>query len=366
MKKNNVGNIIYFIALFLLVASNLLCNVTFLTNYLFSFKILSYILFLFVGFISFFKKKTIKTSTFLLIIISLTLGIESYYIIKNSILLDLACVIIGSFDMKFDDVLKYDLLIKVLITVVILLAYFNGLTFSRFTVTRSNEYLRNSFGFFHPNTFGMYLMMMYFEYIVLKKKMNFKMFSLGIILIIIIYYTCNSRTAYYSIALFLILCLIGFFIKKLFKIKSTNLYNFRINKFLFLILLLLSVFVTKMYSLNQSVVSEIDTFLSGRLYLQYINMQQFPITFFGNDITLIGTLDNGFIKILLNYGLLTSAVYFLIYYLIFTNMKKVKNEYLALVIILILFYTLSESILLYICYNIFLLSFINYRGDLDD
>ncbi len=360
MKKININNLIYSIALFFLVSSNLLCNVKFVMPYLLFFKFFSYILFFFHGTLLLLKDGKVRSKILLIIFFSLFIGILSYYITENSLLLDLFFVLYASAEKKFDDVLKTDLVIKIIITIIILFSYVSGQTISRFLVTRDNEYIRNSFGFYHPNTFGMYVMMIYFEFVALSKKINFKNILLGIVTIFIIYFTSNSRTSYFSIVIFLIFYL-GLWILSL-KRKNMHFYNLKINKYLFPILTILSIFFTKLYDFNLSFIFSLDDFLSGRLYLQSINMKQFPITILGDNITFIRTLDNGFLKLLLNYGIISTIVFFAVFYMNFKLLKKDKNNILTIILYSLMYYTISESNMLYIYFNIFLLYFF-CRGD---
>ena len=359
MKKININNFIYSLALFFIVSSNLLCNVIYAMPYLFYFKIFAYILFLINGTIFLLKNGKIKIKTLLTIFISLFIGFSTYYTTNNSLMLDLFFVLYASAGKKFDDILKIDLFTKIIITMIILISYVGGQTISRFIVTRDNEYIRNSFGFYHPNTFGMYLMMIYFEFIAFSKKIKFSNILLGILTIFIIYFTSNSRAAYFTVIIFLILYSILWFASL--NKKNVKFYDFKINKYLFPILIAFSYFFTKLYDLKLPFILKLDDFLSGRLYLQSINMRQFPITILGNNIVFIRTLDNGFLKLLLNYGTVSVIIFFAVFYMDFKALKKDKNNILTIIMFSLLYYTISESNMLYIYYDIFLLYFFD-RG----
>lgn len=362
MKKINVDRAIYFFALFLLVAANLLCNVKSCMNYLIYVKFLSYFIFTINGTTTLIKKSKIKVNKFFIIIISLVIGFTTYAITKNTLLLDLFFVIYASSNKKFEEILKGDLVIKFVITTIILLAYFSGKTITRFEVTRDNEYIRNAFGFYHPNTFGMYIMMIYFEIMALSKKINLKNILLGMLSIVIIYYTSNSRTAYFTIGIFLIFGLIMLSLK-LFKKDDVKLYNLKLNKYLFLILTFISMAVTYLYGIKSHFVLKLNDLFSGRISLQYINMQKFPVTLFGNNIMFYRTLDNGFLKLLLNYGIISVIIYWGIFYLNFRKLMRNKDDVMTIILFALLYFTISESTMLYIYYNIFLLYFFCKQED---
>ena len=82
-------------------------------------------------------------------------------------------------------------------------------------------------------------------------------------------------------------------------------------------------------------------------------MKQFPITILGDNITFIRTLDNGFLKLLLNYGIISTIVFFAVFYMNFKLLKKDKNNILTIILYSLMYYTISESNMLYIYFNIF-------------
>lgn len=354
MKKINFELIIYVLGLFLLVASNLLCNVTFISNYLFYIKFISYFLFIFDIFLVYNKNPKISTKQFLITGILFLISIIVYYKAKDTIFLDLLFVVLASSNKKFNNILKYDLIIKIIITSIIIISNSLGYAESQFLVTRDGEYLRNAYGFYHPNTLGMYLMMIYFEFVLLnRKKTNLKIFLLGIIMVIVIFITCNSRTAYYSIILFLIYLVFNYFYKKI-KKSDFKISKIPLTEYMFIFVAALSLVITKLYESGNHIAIFMDKVLSNRLSLQVTNMQAFPISIFGDKITYIRTLDNGFIKLLLSFGIV-SFIFYIIIFVKTIKKAKIKNNNILIVILLIfLYFTLLESSMLYIYYNILL------------
>lgn len=355
MKKLNIEHLIYFVALFFLVSSNLLCNVTLISNYLVTLRLISYLIFMVLGTISLMKEKNIKIKFVFLIIVLFFLSFCTYIKADSTILLDLFFVLLASYRKKFDEVIKMDLFIKIVITILILVAHRYGFANSNFVVTRDDLFVRESFGFYHPNTFGMYIMMIYFDIVILlKKKVLFKSFIYGTIATLIIYYTSNSRTAYTSIILFLILLILysmfNFVIchKKELVIKKRPVYEW-----LFPILTFVSLILTKLYDMKLNFVIQLDKVLSNRLYLQAINMRAYPIKFFGDKIDIIRTLDNGYIKLLINFGIVSFLFFSIIYKKMISNSINNKRFILTIIYFVLIYFTLSESSLLFVYYNIF-------------
>ena len=351
--KINVDYVIYFVALFFLVASNLLCNVSFVSNYLVLFRLFSYLLFLYDGLLTIIKKKNISTKVFFLIIVVFAVSFVIYIKTATTILLDMFFVLFGSYNKEFYKLLKYDLIIKIVMTFIIIISYILGFAESEFVVSRDNLYIRESYGFYHPNTFGMYIMMIFFEFVVLNRNKKSIYFSLlGIASIIFIYCTSNSRTSYISIILLLCLIFLVNIYERIFKKKHEFKLKFA-YQWSFLILTILAYVLTRLYSLNIPIIISLDEFLSNRLYLQALNLDAYHISLFGDNIEVIRTLDNAFMKLLINYGLLSIVFFSIIYKLIFSKAINKKNVLLVFVLLVLLYFSFSESYALYIYYNIF-------------
>lgn len=203
---------------------------------------------------------------------------------------------------------------------------------------RNGEFIkRYAFGYSHPNlmhsTFNIVVIMwLYLNY----EKINLKNICICGILNYILYKYTYSRTGFLLLGVFLI---IAYFTKKSKKIQE------KIPKCLniiFLCSILIGVILAYGYG-KFEIVSKFDTILTGRIkYLSILIKNYFPplikIHSYQNIL-----FDNGYFDLLYNGGILATIWY--IYMQLKTNSiireKKMYTE--ALVIIIFMIYSITES-----------------------
>lgn len=352
MKKSNVLRIFYFIGFLLLQMSSICVNVRFISNYLFVVKFISLFILLFCCIINV-KASKLTFNKIFMIIILFFVGIVSYYITDDIIFLELFILLFASMSFEFNEIVKVDFVCKLLVMIFVLICNKMGYAQSDFIVTRDGNTIRNAFGFYHPNTFGMYVMMIFLDYLYLNKERKIRNIILAFVVAIFIHYTSDTRSAIY--------CIIGIsslllFEKSLIKIVQIKPVKFILNN-LYLILLCFSIVTTLLYCLKTDFSIQLNQFFSNRLYLQSIFWKNYKLSLFGNEMIYNYTLDNGYIKLLLNYGFLATIFYGYIYN---KTLKKswLFNDYVIYFIILILlFFNIAESSMLYVYFNIFILYF---------
>ena len=359
MKKSNFLNIVYFIGMLMLQISCVCVNVKFIASYTFLIKLASLIV---LTYCCVFKLKYMKITyrkLFMLFIVFF-IGIVSYYITKDITFLELFVLLLASMNFNFRTIVKIDFKCKVIVLLFVLICNKMGYATSEFLVTRG-DMIRNAFGFYHPNTFGMYLMVIFFEYLYLNKDKKIRNLIIAVIFAIFIHYTSDTRSAIYSIIGISRLSLGDKYWVKIFKNKFIG---YILNN-IYLILLLISVITTMLYCSKISWALDLNEFLSNRLYLQSVFWNKYGLSLFGRNIDYTSTLDNGYMKILLNYGLFTTLVYGLVNY---TTLKKAsfnKDYEVYFIVIILLLYSIAESSMLYVHFNIFILYFFckNYIFD---
>ena len=350
MIKNQIkpGVILFFIGLLLFEISNFFSNVVFIASYLKIIKFISFGIFI-LSFFTLNKSKIhINVKNFFMILLLMFLCFVSYYKTASTMFIEILLISLNAMNLDFKKMVKYDFIIKIFILLFLVMMSFMGLAKSVFVVTRNGEFIRNAYGFYHPNTFGMVIMMIFFEYLYLQKeKIGFKQYLVGTLFVITIKLTSDTRTAIYCIiALLLFLPIIRkISTKKYFEVISKNSYIF---------LLITSLVLTSLYLNNPTMMKNINIFFSNRLKYQSYYLNLYNVNLFGNNIEYVMTLDNGFMKILLNYGLVIALFFDFIFRF---NIKKAlrNNDYNSCLIFLILIlFSFSESSAFYIYNNIFL------------
>lgn len=335
-------------------------NVIFISDYTNYIKILALTI-LMVQIILNFKKMSQKNLMIYLFLF--TFFLISYFFCSDYTLLFLPFLLIGFENVDFEKFIKVEFIVKACLFVLVLIFNYYGLTNTVFTY-RDHGFIRSSLGFSHPNVIGLYLLSMCAEFVYIRGR-NIKLFDILIWIIIAIifdHYT-DSRTSFFCIFLLLGITLIlkyslnskNIQIKKNMKIKMMILpFTLTIICFIFAIL----------YKNNFQSFANYNKILSGRLYYWSYFIDSYNINFFGHYITktksiLISSsrliLDNSFIRIILEYGII-SAISF--YYIIYNLIKKAFNNnkiYLVMIIFIFMVAGLFENNLYQYQFNVFLL-----------
>lgn len=350
MKKSTF--ILLFIGFFLLQCSTVCVNIVFLKDFLGLFKLLGIVILTVSSLLNFYDLK-LKKKNFFIIIILFILGIISYLSSSNFMILAIVLLIFSCINQDFKEILKIDLIIKLCLLLIVVLSYLFGFT-EQLLVTRES-FIRNSFGFFHPNVFAMYLTIILMEYSYLRKKENLlPVYLLALLLGIFIFFLVDSRTSEICLIVF---CLMLFVEKKLIcSQKQHKLLGF-MEKNLYIILFILSMVATIMFINGVPFIYKVDGMLSGRIWLQSLIYNKYQITLFGNTVDFFSTLDNIYIRTVLVFGIFGVIMLYVV------NKKNIelairKKDFIYLAIILtMLFYGLMEHISQDICFSPFILYF---------
>lgn len=354
MKKSSLYNVLLFLGFLFVEISETFTNVSFLQNKLTYIKMLGIIILTFLSLLVSFKMERKKLFlVFVLIILSLLI----FFRFGNGIFLEMVVMILAVQNKKFKRIVKIDLFVKLFIVASLFIFSKCGLTNGIFETINRENVIRYSLGFYHPNTLGMYLMMISIEFLyVMQNKKKFRNVLIMIIMSFIIYKVTYSRTCVY--------CLIGLsliYIAPQYVEKKTMGLNKKIYKFLskniYIIFLISTCLISLLYCEDSATMQKLNELTNNRILYQSYFINHYGISFFGKNIDYIYTLDNGYLKIFLNYGLIISV---LLIHVFRNNIEKTfknKNVLLLGIYVIISFYCLSESYLFYSTYNIFWLYF---------
>lgn len=349
--KQNIGNVLFFIGFFLLQLSIIFFNVEFLHSYLNDIKFLSLII-LAIGSIIKLSKIKIRLKSFVIIVLLSIVGIYSYYKTEDTLFIKFFLVMLCASNIPFERLVKYDFMIKLILLISLLSLYFLGFTDS-FVVMRG-DLIRKSFGFYHPNTFAMYLTLIYFDYIYLKKSnMKYRHILLGITFVFIILKFSDSRTAVLCLSLFIFL-LIG---KKVWIQIMKSRVCYLLIKNSFLIGTIVTIVLTTMYLNHDLFARRLNQLFSYRLYLQGLYLSEYDIRFLGNHITYITTLDSAYLRLILNFGVAVSLLIDYIYRNIIKKSYQNKDYILCVIFLIFMIYGFMENLMFDVAYNVFWLSF---------
>lgn len=303
---------------------------------------------------------TISTVKYLriwaIIIILSIFSVLSFYQTRDTIFAQLSLLLISCAGLDFDRIVKYDIYFKVFILFFNLIFYYSG--FAVLTYFARDGVERMAFGFSNPNTFGFFMLIAFFEIIYLLEKKGRLYINIYLILLAIflpLQHLASSRTAELVIIFFSIFYVPNMFVRK----QNIRFLNKRlVGLSLFVGLMLLSIYVTSKYPSSIWAI-KLDLFLSYRLHIQKFFLSLYDVNLLGNSVDYIRTLDNAYVRTLLNYGII---IFFLYSYIYGANLSKAKGNYtLQLIFISLMLYGLMEWYIIRPFLNIFLVYFMCER-----
>lgn len=356
MKKNNIIFILFMIGLLLIEIGNFCQNISFFSlNFLYRLMDISFAFLSVSAFLTLVElKPTFKQCVLVFIVISISLLCTLHT--HDNFFIQLSLFTIASLKLDFKKIIKVDLIYKILILIFVVLCYYTGNVIN--TVFIRNNVVRYSFGFTNPNSFSFVMMFIYFEIIYLKNyqinKKNFIKVILMTFILMYIFSFSESRSCEITVLIFLVLYTLYLVFKKTPKIKnSLNFFSNNTGFIIFSIFTLLSLYLC--YHLNLENVKALDKTLSGRITIPNYYLSMYNINLFGRKIVYVESIDNSYIRVLLNYGLFG---WLLFSYIFNSIMRKCKNElYLKFIFLSLLFYGLMEWFLIRPGINVFLLYF---------
>lgn len=349
---------IFYLSFFFFLISDMFSQIKFISNYLNYFDILA-VLLLCVCFII--QNKNYDTKKFLKLITLIMLSIVTYYFSNDKCILKLVLLIVASKNIKFDEFIKKDFQLKIILTIIVVIAFFLGITNNVFVYR--NGILRNSFGFIHPNRLGLYLMMICLDYYYIMRKKNIlKPLILSLIISVLLFLFVDSRTS----LVIIILCTIFAITNKIINGKILNLKLVKfISKNLFIILSLIVLLLSFKYNVNDDLSYNINKLISGRLYLNQYFLLNYDFSLFGSvvETTKYLILDCSFLNLLLRFGIFIFIWFYIILHKSINDMYKNKNYMLIIIFALLICYGFSESFFYKAYTNAFLLYFSKFYNE---
>lgn len=295
-----------------------------------------------------------KIKTVLFIALVLMICLYSYTITNNSNIMILFFFIFSMRNIDFDKFIKLDIKFKIIFLMFNIIFIYLGVLKNVISY-RSDGTIRQALGFSSPNSFGGIVMSICFEWVYLKRKNLNSMvyvYLFLLIAVILIDVLSNSKTSEICIVLFM---LILFVYKK-------NIYLKKLIPYMPILLTVISIILVYLYGKQNAMAIKLNEILTTRLECAYNFFELYDVNLFGNkfissDVWLgyINTLDNGYLYLILNQGILLYV--FVIYINIRLFKLAIKNDdrFLLSILIVFLFYAFMERTAYFVIYNVFLL-----------
>lgn len=229
--------------------------------------------------------------------------------------------------------------------------------------------IRFNFGFSHPNTLGMVIVCFTFVWLILRyNHLKWYDFFGWIACILLEWFVPNSRTAALVIALLLLLV----FLEK--KLDLFHFHSVQLGCYLAApVLAAVSYAASCVYREDSRLCLVLNSLFSDRLRFGHMFLEKYDLTLFGQRLTRVNQvmsvttgeemqiLDNGYLRILLQLGLVTLIIVLAVLtYILYHSLKK-KHYGVTIGLLVLIFYTVSEYFTSSLFCNIFLFFFVYYR-----
>lgn len=358
ISKKQLTVYIFYIAYSMLLFSVMFSNVNYINKFVNTIENIGLVILIFNIFIQDIKYK--KSSILIILLFSIPILISSY-ICNERVILKLFILIIASKNIDFKKFIKYDFIVRIVFLLSVLFLYKMGMT-TIIETYRSDGTFRNSMGFIHPNTFGTIIFVLCCEITYLyQKKKNILYYIIMLLLSIMIERVADSRTSQIGIVLLMIFNFVNDFVNSNLKYKM-----YTVIKYIPLILIILTFISSFAYGNGNEIAIQMDKLLSKRIYYSYSFIEQYDIKFFGTQVDFIynnfdqskelWVLDNGFLLLMIRYGIIVFFMFVLSLYFIINKLLQEKNNS-KLIIIFAIYFVISfiETSIFKIQYNPFLL-----------
>ncbi|MGA3391702.1 hypothetical protein ACA604_03600 [Lactiplantibacillus pentosus] len=263
-----------------------------------------------------------------------------YYLYKKSIFIFVLLAIVAGSGMKFEKVLKTDLIARTTSVIfIILLSLLKVLPSSGSGVSVTNfVYTKFTFGFTYPNILGYLLVIIIITYcfsVNLLKKQVFWIVFLGCL----IEYLLDYSTGFISLVLFLVLYM---WIQRN-KLHRSNILLLT-SSILIPVFTLTSVWIAKYFFASNPWWSRVNTILSLRPPIWQYYLRAMPVRFLGNTKSInqytlgvvgYGAFDGAYIQFLLEFGILSILIIFIAVFSLFCLRLPVKQKVTLSILIIV-------------------------------
>lgn len=380
LKFNLTGAIVFNIAYISLFVSEIWCNYTNLDDLVPSRIISAVELFFKVLFLlavvvklMFFQGHNRKSVAICMVVGAIFL--ISYVVCRSTALLFLVLLIFSSKDIDFDAFGKMATKLIVITIVIMALLSLSGLIGMTVKERTYADTTRYALGFTHPNLLSILAFVAISFYLYINKTRNeYRAYILGAMVCAVVYFITNSSTLLYISASFFLLNFGRIFLER----HRTSLFGkySRLVVRTLVICIVIVVIGISIYLFNhpQALTGSLKT-LGSRFKLAQKYLQAYGIHLWGNKIVVgsrvtlpnVGTgyyyLDNGYFRILIQYGILVSGIALYVLWKFLKNIIQGRRWKLLITIgcLCLYFFTEQKIMLPYCNFYVILLGTVLYN-----
>lgn len=364
--KNKINSLLLFnFGYVFLIISDMCKQVSFIRTYN---KYISFFGYLFIAiYLCVNYKKFLKMDKKILLVTILSglILLIGFYFSKNFTIIRVILLGLSIMTMSFDRFVKNDVIYKLIIIISLIATSLLGIVDNK-VIYRSDLTKRYSLGFTHPNILSMYLMMITFEvsYLLLKNRECINKMGRDITLLLIpsviifIDYVTDSKSTILALFIFYLFIVSYVFLYKYLKRVLDNklVKNFLIRMFFFVSLAVIGTLVIA-YT-HPKYISVFDNIFSYRYSYYMVFLNRLHINGLGMvipDSINSAVLDNMYIKLFLNGGVIFWVTYYLLFRFSSSKTYKTDNYLILAIIVILCFVGMVETNILMPTLNIFIL-----------
>lgn len=220
-------------------------------------------------------------------------------------------------------VLKMSFITLLTMTVVTLLFAVVGVLPNNNTMRGGDEIARYSMGFYHSNVFPLVVFhLLGLRILIVSSRQRITILELltWVIMTVVTYFACGSRNALIGTSLCIVIYFIVEYVNRRTIVWKIMLF---VAKWVVCFCVVFSVILLLLQGTNFPIAHRINSLFSGRFGLAYAQMKKTGLAFINTmPRNLFGVLDNGYLFVILRYGLLYIVLYILMYYYLAVKYRK--------------------------------------------
>lgn len=263
---------------------------------------------------------------------------------------DMVCFVFAARNLSFEQIARFSFIGLVTIILLIMMAIVVGLNTD---IILNNGRYRHSMGFFHPNTFSMFVFFILCLWVYLRGSRFSLVDALATAFIsALVFYFTNSRTSF-----ILSLVLIGMSITVRFVPKRVVCSRgMQVGVAVLVPAIAISnIVITIAYDPAVPLMSDANTLLSNRLALGHKALLDAGITVMGTPFNFTYPVDSAYVTVLIKCGIVSLGVAIALYTMACVRASRKGHAHLIVILILIVFIGWSENCNLFLQFNQFLL-----------
>jgi hypothetical protein len=228
--------------------------------------------------------------------------------------------------------------------------------FPEFYIYRSNGVRRLTLGFSHPNVLGRIIFLLCLLYVI-KKERDLKVYHLIFFSFVSlwVYIYPNSISSALMIILIVIIEAVNMAYKKMFKSDIIKSWMFRCFAILLIPILIIGVFYIVVTNTGENILSDFSVTFYKRFLYGMEAFKTYGISLFGQRVKFVGqamqyfvggkyfVIDCLYILLPLQYGIIPSLYFLLVYIKGIKNCIKYKDVNLLIAMLILAIYSISEN-----------------------